>query len=123
MPPMPLGLRAGRAYPAECASGNSETEASSTPGKVPEGSGERTWACSRALGQACPAQRVARSDGARRQHDSSGQQDVARTVVSRPRNPFASANGTPTVIENSEASVCPVWVAHQYVPAGVSVYW
>ena len=35
----------------------------------------------------------------------------------------AKPNGTPTVMENSPADVLPVWVEHQYVPAGVSVYW
>ena len=74
-------------------------------------------------GEGAAAQRDDMSDAGRRQQDSSGQRDTARCVVSRPRNHLACTKGTPTLIENSPASVAPVWVAHQNVPAGVSVYW
>ena len=79
--------------------------------------------CTRALGQALPDQRSETSEATRRQHDSSGHVEVARFCVSRPRNHRASSKGTPTVIENSPSAVVPVCVEHQYVPAGVSVYW
>ena len=69
--------------------------------------------CTRALGHALPSHREVTSAGARRQHDSSGQVDVARFCVSRPRNHRASSNGTPTVIENSPSLVVPVCVEHQ----------
>lgn len=79
--------------------------------------------CTRALGHAFPDHRAADSAEGRRQHDSSGQRETARVWVSRPRNQRASSNGTPTVIEKSPSVVVPVWVEHQNVPAGVSVYW
>ena len=79
--------------------------------------------CTRALGQALPSQRLVSEASGRRQHDSSGQVEVARFWVSRPRNQRASSKGTPTVIENSASPVRPVWLEHQKVPAGVSVYW
>jgi hypothetical protein len=79
--------------------------------------------CTRALGHALPCQRSVTSVGGRRQHDSSGHVEVARFCVSRPRNHLASSKGTPTVMENSPSEVVPVYVEHQKVPAGVSVYW
>ncbi len=93
------------------------------PGNIPRGRGENMCRCTRALGQAFPCHRSAASASGRRQHDSSGQCDTPRFVVSRPRNQRASSNGTPTVIEKSPSRVVPVWVEHQKVPAGVSVYW
>ena len=79
--------------------------------------------CTRALGHDLPCQRSASSADGRRQHDSSGQVDTARSVVSRPRHQRASSKGTPTVIENSPSADEPVCVEHQNVPDGVSVYW
>ena len=79
--------------------------------------------CTRALGQAFPFQRSVNSVEGRRQHDSSGQVDTARSFVSRPRHQRASSNGTPTVTENSPSVEEPVCVEHQNVPDGVSVYW
>ena len=76
----------------------------------------------RALGQARPDQRSRVPRARRRQHDSSGQRDVARSVVSRPRNHFTWAYGTPTLTENEPAGVSSVNAVHQYVPLGVSVY-
>jgi hypothetical protein len=58
-----------------------------------------------------------------RQQFSSGHADTSRAGVSRPRQKRESSNGTPTVIECSPTSPVPVCVAHQNVPAGVSVYW
>ncbi len=58
----------------------------------------------------------------RRQHVSSGQRETSRCGVSRPRNHLTSANGTPTLTENSPSAVRCVRVVHQKVPAGVSVY-
>jgi len=80
-------------------------------------------ACSRALDQALPAQRSVRVPSGVRQHDSSGQVDEVRLLVSRPRNHFECENGTPIVMENSSADVVPVWVESKKVPSGVSVYW
>src|SRR6185312_2756051 len=94
---------------------------SSTPGKVPDGRGDRICACSRALGHALCAQRFESSVSGRLQQLASGQLDCSRFVVSRPRNHLASANGTPKVIENSSLEPVPVCVEHQYVPVGVSV--
>ena len=54
--------------------------------------------CARADGQAIPSQRAASLAGGRRQQDGSGQVDLVRLVVSRPRNQRASSNGTPSVI-------------------------
>jgi hypothetical protein len=79
--------------------------------------------CTRALGHALPLQRSASSVEGRRQHDSSGQVDTARSPVSRPRHQRASSKGTPTVTENSPSLEDPVCVEHQNVPEGVSVYW
>ena len=72
--------------------------------------------CPRAAGRAC-ARAAARSATpcatSARRHLGSGAGSRTRpgsvrsrgSVVSRPRNHFASANGTPTVIENSSADV------------------
>src|SRR5690606_42111384 len=96
---------------------------SSTPGAVPLGSGARTWACTVALGHERCDQWRASSGSGRRQHDGWGHRDTVRVVVSRPRNHFAEANGTPKLIANEPVVVVPVCVELQNVPWGVSVYW
>src|SRR5690606_3031410 len=106
-----------------CRSRNSYTSVSSTPGNVPGGTAASRWECARALGHESPAQRAASSAGGRRQHAGSGHWERARTVVSRPWNHLAWANGTPTSMAKSPALVRSTWVVHQYVPRPMSVYW
>ena len=53
----------------------------------------------------------------------SGQFEVARAVVSRPRNHFTCWYGTPMLSENSPLADRSVRAVHQYVPDEVSVYW
>lgn len=76
-----------------------------------------------ALAHALCDHRDANSSDGRRQQLASGHADVRRFGASLPRNHLASLNGTPNVIENSSACDVPICVEHQYVPAGVSVYW
>ena len=90
---------------------------------MPLGSGERMWACSFALDQALPSQRPESSAPGRLQQSASGQRDTVRLAVSRPRNHYECAKGTPIVMENSSVAEVPVWVASKKVPSGVSVYW
>ena len=56
-------------------------------------------------GHACLDQRAASAAGGRRQQSGSGQRDFARAVVSRPRNHFTCAYGTPRLIENTPSFV------------------
>ncbi len=79
------------------------------------------WA--RADGHALPAHSSANAAGGRLQQLGSGQVDVARAVVSRPRNHFTCWYGTPMLRENSPEAERSVRAVHQYVPDGVSVYW
>ena len=90
--PMPeTGIGAGVATKPELAfahsstaratSRNSYSSRSSTPGNVPDGSGDRMCACSFALDHALPFQRSCSAGSGRRQHDSSGQ--VEREPVGR----------------------------------------
>src|ERR1022692_4799542 len=97
--------------------------ASSTPGKLPDGSADKMCECARADGQAMPSQRAASRAGGRWQHAGSGQDDVLRLVVSRPRNQGASSNGTPSVIAYPRSLPGSTEARHQYVPDGVSEYW
>src|SRR3546814_6640308 len=57
-----------------------------SPGNVPVGSAASRLVGVRAAGHEASAHLSARSPGARRQQDSSGQRDTARWGVSRPRN-------------------------------------
>jgi hypothetical protein len=60
----------------------------------------------------------------RRQHDGSGQRDTDCRLVSLPRNQWAALDGSlPTVTASPRSCSTPRWVAHQNVPATVSVYW
>src|SRR5690606_25546690 len=108
-------------YPA-WRSRNSKTSVSLTPGKRPRGSGLKMWVCTRALGHAFSPHLSSTSGAGLRQQFSSGQVETSRAWVSRPRQKRESSNGTPTVMECSPMSAAPVCVAHQKVPAGVSVY-
>src|SRR3954452_14382232 len=78
--------------------------------------------CSLALGHDAFSQRAESSAVGRRQQDGSGHRDTERTVVSRPRNHFDAAYGTPTVTEKTPSTPVPLWALHQNVPDGVSVY-
>ena len=83
----------------------------------------RMWEWARAEGQALPAQALVSSAGGRLQQVGSGQLEVARAVVSRPRNHFTCWYGTPMLSENSPLAERSVRAVHQYVPDAVSVYW
>src|SRR3954454_4952226 len=78
--------------------------------------------CSLALGHDDCSQRAESSAVGRWQQDGSGQRDTERTAVSRPRNHFDAAYGTPTVTEKALLGQLPLWALHQKVPDGVSVY-
>lgn len=81
------------------------------------------WEWARAEGQALPAHSEVSEAGGRLQQLGSGQLDVARAVVSRPRNHFTCWYGTPMLSENCPFADRSVRAVHQYVPDGVSVYW
>src|SRR6476660_4138816 len=88
-------------YTPACRSRNPYTSVRSTPGTASVGSAASSDELMRACARAAPDQRAASCGGASRQHDASGQVDVPRRWVSRPRNHFTCANGVPTEIEKS----------------------
>jgi hypothetical protein len=69
------------------------------------------WA--RADGHALPAQEEANDAGGRLQQFGSGHVEVARAVVSLPRNHFTCWYGTPMLSENSPAAERSVRAVHQ----------
>src|SRR5688500_6146238 len=84
----------------ECACRNVVTSVSSTPGKAPGGMAASRCECARADGHALPSHSDVSEAGGRLQQLGSGQLDVARAVVSRPRNHFTCWYGTPMLSEN-----------------------
>ena len=106
-----------------CLSRNSKTSVLSTPGNAPLGIAASNDELRRALGQECLSHLVASTLGGRRQHEGSGQVEVNRFSVSRPRKNFAWANCVPTLTENWPPGADWMREVHQYVPAGLSVYW
>lgn len=79
---------------------NSKTSVLSTPGNVPVGIAACREEFSRALGHEYLSHFAASALGGVRQHDGSGQVEVKRFSVSRPRKNFACANWVPTLTEN-----------------------
>src|SRR5690606_33015785 len=93
------------------------------PVSVPEGTAASSEELRLALGRACSAHLVASSPGGLRQQAGSGHDDTWRCLVSRPRNHFTLAKGVPTLTEKAPWWVVWMLEVHQYVPAGLSVYW
>lgn len=81
-PPRP---RTGRQRGCWVSSRKRNTSVSSTPGNTPGGIAASRCECTRALGQARPAQCAVSSAGGTLQQLGSGQRDAERCVVSRPR--------------------------------------
>ena len=80
---------------------------------MPVGIAASSELLSRALGSAYCPQRDDKDEGALRHQFSSGHVEVARLVVSRPRNHFTCANGVPTLTEKSPRDVDWMREVHQ----------
>ena len=85
----------------------------STPVNVPVGIAASKDELSRAEGKAMDSQRLAIWSAGRRQHRSSGQVDLNRFLVSRPRNQRASSNVVPTLTEKAPEVVIWMLEVHQ----------
>jgi hypothetical protein len=81
--------------------------------KVPEGIAASSDELSRADGHALSLHRFARATAGWRQQVGSGQRDVCRRPVSRPRNHFTCAKGVPTLTENAPDEVLWMLEVHQ----------